>query len=379
MCYNSSMKFRENYWSWMYLNLRFARYDRRFIREVYNRRIAKNRAVTPRQAELWETLVYKYRQQILQANIDPDAMLSAPWQILPQALPPGHQRYELIRREHCLIMRSPYNAEQVEAWRNFRASHNISDESWDPDAREWIIPITAGNLKNTLTFCSRPAQPYDIAQEVLDLIDPVLSLSNADQWRVQARLVNNSIMINCANQYLLTALPQDLPLTLSTLNILVRAGVDIHEDLCQHLQLHTNDAILTQLNSQQSTALPWSQENHQAIMQYIEQNHSDNIILELIEDGSAYQKLCQEILARWPNRAQVYHRWKSRDPEWEFFTDQFDYENIDFDSIDIAINKSRSLIAWDVGALPAQVARKNIYYIDPQHDREDYLDGTTTW
>lgn len=363
----------------MYTNLNFARYDRQFIREVYNRRIAKNRAVTPKQAELWETLVYKYRQQIQQANIDPNDILAAAWDIVPRPIPPEHEHHQLILQEDHLIMRSPYDAIQVELWRKFRAAYNISDEVWDPEAREWIIPVTANNLKHTLNFCSRPQRPYVISSEVLNLLDPVLSLTQAEQWMVQARLVNGNIIVNCANPYLLAALPEHLPLTLTTLNTLTRAGVDIHDSLRACFMQDPNDVTLTMLNSQQSTVLPWSQENHQAIIHYIDQHKQYNVVLELLEDEGAYQTLCREILDRWPDRAKVYQRWKSRDPHWEFFSDQYDYLDIDFDRVDISINKSRNLVNWDLGALPAQIARKNIYYIDPQHDREDYLDGNTTW
>jgi hypothetical protein len=58
---------------------------------------------------------------------------------------------------------------------------------------------------------------------------------------------------------------------------------------------------------------------------------------------------------------------------------QYNYQAIDFGSVDIVINKSRGLVVWDVGSLPAQIARKIIYYIDPQYHREDYLDGNTSW
>lgn len=373
------MKYRENYWSWMCQNINFARYDRQFIQRVYNQRIARNRAVTPKQADLWEILVYRYRRQISEANIDPNDILAAPWQMVPQPVPPDHEQYQLALRDNNLIMRSPYNADQVDAWRKFRASRGIYDEVWDPDAREWIIPLTATNLKHTLNFCSREKQPFAISAEVLDLLDPVLANSQADQWTVQARLVNGRIMINCINQHLLQVLPDDMPLTLSTLNTLTRAGIEVHPELLAVFMQDPDNMALVMLSSQQSTALAWSQQNHEAILAYIEQQKQDNIILELHDNDGAYYELCQSILRRWPSRARTYQRMKSRDPNWEFISDQYDYQDIDFDQVDIAINKSRNLVVWDPGTLPAQIARKNIYYIDPQHDREDYLDGNNLW
>ena len=138
----------------MLQNIKFARYDRQFITEVYNRRIAKNRAVTPKQAELWEKLVYRYRQQIEQANLDPDAMLAAAWAVIP--LPPtaDHERAQLTLQDDHLIMRSPYDRAQVDAWADYRRARDLVDDAvWDPDAKEWIIPITTKNLRSTLEFC----------------------------------------------------------------------------------------------------------------------------------------------------------------------------------------------------------------------------------
>jgi len=375
------MKSRENYWYWMLQNIKFARYDRQFITEVYNRRIAKNRAVTPKQAELWEKLVYRYRQQIEQANLDPDAMLAAAWAVMP--LPPtaDHERSQLSLQDDHLIMRSPYDRAQVDAWADYRRARDLVDDAvWDPDAKEWIIPVTAKNLRSTLEFCRSRTPAYDIDARVNDLLDPVLSASEADQWTVQARLVNGGIMINCANQHVMAAIPEHLPLTLTTLNTLVRAGVEIHEDLRSYFCSNAESVVPAMLNSQQATALTWSEDNHQAILDYIDQHEQHSVAVELINEQDAYHDLCQDIQQRWPNRVSTYYRARSRNPEWEFMDDyQYNYQAIDFDSVDIVINKSRGLVVWDVGSLPAQIARKIIYYIDPQYHREDYLDGNTSW
>ena len=374
------MKSRENYWYWMLQNIKFARYDRQFITEVYTRRIAKNRAVTPKQAELWEKLVYRYRQQILQANLDPDTMLAAAWAIEPMPLSADHQQPLLTLQDSHLIMRSPYDSIQVDAWRDYRRSRDMDDAVWDPDAREWIIPVTAHNLKSTLDFCRTRMPAFEIDPTVDNLLDPVLAVSQAEQWTVQARLVNSGIMINCANQHLMAALPEHLPLTLTTLDTLVRAGVEIHEDLRSYFCGSDDTVVAAMLNSQQATALTWSEQNHQAVLHYIDQHQQDRVIVELINEQDAYHDLCQDIQQRWPDRVTTYYRARSRNPEWEFMDDyRYNYQDIDFDSVDIVINKSRGLVVWDVGSLPAQVAKKIIYYIDPQYHREDYLDGNTSW
>ena len=364
----------------MLQNIKFARYDRQFITEVYTRRIAKNRAVTPKQAELWEKLVYRYRQQIEQANLNPDAMLAAAWAIEPMPLSADHEKSQLTLQHDNLIMRSPYDRTQVDAWRDYRRSRDMDDAVWDPDAREWIIPVTANNLKSTLDFCRTRMPAFEIDPTVDNLLDPVLAVSQAEQWTVQARLVNSGIMINCANQHLLAALPEHLPLTLTTLNTLVRAGVEIHADLRSHFCGSDDTVVAAMLNSQQATALTWSEKNHQAVLHYIDHHQQDRVIVELINEQDAYHDLCQDIQKRWPDRVTTYYRARSRNPEWEFMDDyRYNYQDIDFDSVDIVINKSRGLVVWDVGSLPAQVAKKIIYYIDPQYHREDYLNGNTSW
>jgi len=374
------MKSRENYWYWMLQNIKFARYDRQFITEVYNRRIAKSRAVTPKQAELWETLIYRYRRQIQEANLDPDTMLAAAWAIEPLPLNADHEKPLLTLQDSHLIMRSPYDRAQVDAWRDYRRSRDMDDAVWDPDAREWIIPVTAHNLKSTLDFCRTRTPAFEIDPTVDNLLDPVLAVSQAEQWTVQARLVNSGIMINCANQHLMAALPEHLPLTLTTLNTLVRAGVEIHEDLRSYFCGSDDTVVAAMLNSQQATALTWSEQNHQAVLHYIDQHQQDRVIVELINEQDAYHDLCQDIQQRWPDRVTTYYRARSRNPEWEFMDDyRYNYQDIDFDSVDIVINKSRGLVVWDVGSLPAQVAKKIIYYIDPQYHREDYLNGNTSW
>lgn len=372
------MKYREHYWQWMYQNLRFSRYDRKFIHDVYHKKIVGQKPLSPNQAETWEMIVFKYQRQIQEQHLDPDVILAAAWEIAPRPPVPDHDRHELLLRDNILVMRSPYDKSTVDAWREFRARRNLSDVIWDPDTKEWLIPVTAVTLKTMVEYCQSSRSKYTIHDSVIDLLDEVLLTTSADQWRVSAKLVNDRIIINCANEPLLAALPGKLDVGLPILETLTQAGIEIDVDLRHRCYKITKDPEVTLLCCERATVMPWSDENGQAILRYLEQHDSSNVVVEIFGEPDSYTALVNEIMMRWPERVRAYRRERNTrdDGITDLFKPLYQFGNVDFGGIDILINRSRGLImSWDPGTYPAKVAKKIIYYIDPAHDRDDYLDS----
>lgn len=363
------MKTREEYWYWMLQNIKFNREDRRFMHGVYENRIYKNQTITPKQADLWELLVYKYRRQIQQQNLDPDAVLSAAWQQAPEPPQPDHTTSTVSLAGDQLIVRSPYNKDQVERWRRLRMERNMDDAVWEQPTKQWIIPLTVTNLKTVLDFCH---PTFEIDPAIWSMITGVTAGTRAEHWQTQARLVQGRVMVSPATEALLSALPDQLPVTLDTLSRLSRAGVDIHETLIQACgQEHAAD--LVKLNSERRSALPWNQDSYQAILDYLQQHEHLTVTAETANEPGPYQQLIQEIQQRWPQRLITYGK-KSYQVESLTEISDYDFSDIDFSQgIDILINKTCNLIGWGRGFYPALAAKKIIYYIDPEHNRSDYL------
>jgi hypothetical protein len=280
-----------------------------------------------------------------------------------------------------IMMSFPYDKNVIETWKVFRSRvHNMILSQWEPELLCWHTRATVPAIKHYLDFRKLAKEKHDldlILDPELTAVDEIFDDTQAELWRVSARLCGSRIVVNHINNSLNDLLPETLDITLENVFKLKNLGINIDFKILEYL-MEKEDRALVNLTSSRHLVLGWNGRNQQAILEYLSKF---NLTVFLVVDGAnkEYSALAEKIIELVPEKQLHLFIWMGS-PEvkefarWNHMIGERDSKlaQIDFETVDVLITP-RKLFS-SVAAEITKVVSQSIYYCDPKNTAQYWYD-----
>lgn len=369
------MKYREDAIYWMLGNIRFSRYDRKFINSIWSKRLNKDLAISPKQSLVVEKIFEKYGSQLKMFNISCESLLALPWKQEPkETLEPKF--YEMfVGEDDRIYFMSPFNQDLVNAWRRHRERYS-SLATWDSELVTWSEDISAASLRCFLSFPvmqrAVPVEQFKICADLQEFLSS-RHLGTADQWTVQAKRSGNRIYINNINTELESVLPSVLSLDASCIFELTALGISLDDDIKSVLTADYG-ARLARVMEKRTAVINWDE--LELLFAYLDSVPNARIALDTDWYGIQYKDMTSHLSSRYATRITTYKEESTATVHDALLSNlvrskSYDVTNHGLDNMDICIT-CPSLYNSIRDCEPSATAKKVIYFSDPRYDPEYY-------
>jgi len=194
---------REDAHIYLISNIKFSRYDQKFINNIYTNYIKKSRPLSVNQNVLWETIVKKYKTQIYKNNMSAYDIIKLPWQ-QPVATQNDIESYLKVQ-DNIMYLSFPFNKQLITEVRALvfddkqgyiNAGSLVEskyDFTWDKEAGFWSGPFNVYLFKQLYNVAKK--QGINIDSTVYDLVNGITSTK--EEWTPSLKIVHGSLYINC--------------------------------------------------------------------------------------------------------------------------------------------------------------------------------------
>lgn len=229
-------------------SLSLARYDKNIIDSLASQTADSNRAYTPKQSQLAQKLVQKYRRQLAKQNliIDEDINLLK----FKLGIRFVDQSKTIKLHNGQIIVKFPYNQEHIKDIKQIAAS-GLGAVVFDHENRIWKLALTEYIINYVVAFGK--AQHFEIDPELIELLDKIIAIESIS-YKIELVQGQNGLEITNAAANLTDYVCQNLGgLTINNLYRLVDyssvLGYSIHKDLIAKLETKCNEFELNLLQN----------------------------------------------------------------------------------------------------------------------------------
>lgn len=371
------MKTRDDAIFWMLHNIRFSRYDRKFLNSIWSKRLARDLPVSPKQSDVITDMFGRYRSQLVMFNITPETLISLPYKNPPDTILEPKNYEMFVGDDSRIYFMSPFNKELVDLWRAQR-NHYESEAEWNPELKTWSESISAHSLRCFLTFRERqnivPLSEFKLCDDLEEFVRDG-NLGTKAQWQTLVRWNGASLLINCINEHLAAALPDELSLDPGCLLELQGLGVDIDASIVDAI---TDDTYTKQLMQNRKSNITY--DDVDSLCHYLDLVPRASIALDISDyPAREYIEAVKFLQTRYRHRITIYKE-TSNVPEDALLSwlsvRSYDLSRITQDNIDICITAT-DLFNSRSASSPADIAKKIFYLTDPKHDPRYYETSST--
>lgn len=290
---------------WLVLHVRYSRYDTNFIDNV-SRLSGEHKALTKRQDELWERLVFKYRKQIKTNGWDADEIVKLNWELEPVDFDANYSPLLWIE-DNEICCRFPYNQRVVKEIRNVLEDHSSQwlydyDKrfQWSKERRCWHGKFNPALCKSLVDFAN--GNEFAIDTSVQKLIDSVPGTDR--EWMPVADYINGNVYTSNLVPRLADAI-KTTELSPTLVRDLVALDVMPSDRLVKECAHRWGDDIAYLLCFREVTATP-SEVEH--VLKYLELTDNKVVVqnIQFAQQFSANQKgerilSIEQDLLLWPH------------------------------------------------------------------------------
>lgn len=271
----TTIETRDQAHRWLVLHVRYSRYDTNFIDNV-SRLSGESKALTKRQDELWERLIYKYRKQIKSNGWDAEEIIKLNWQLEPVDFDANYSPLLWIEgNEVCC--RFPYNQRVVKEIRSVLEDHSSQwiyeyDKrfQWSKDRRCWHGEFNPALCKSLVDFAND--NEFEIDASVQQLIDAMPGVDR--EWMPVAEYVNGRVYVSNLTPTLASAFDNS-ELTPNLVRDLVALEVVPANSLVKECARLWGDSIAYLLCFREVTVEP---EEVQSVLDYLTLTNNDVVV-----------------------------------------------------------------------------------------------------
>lgn len=217
------LKTAEHVAHFMHSTIKLSRYDQKFVDSIIGAT-----QVTTNQVELFYKIIFKYRRQFANHELNVDDLIFLPWNAnVIESLPDytdGH--IEIV--DDKIIFKCPYNRNFVSEFRKEQANPFV----WIKEKRYYEAPYGVHQLKLVSTTSVKFFKTVHFCPTTTKLLETLYPYENVKYWHPTLVKVNGNFIIHAMNEALDNALGDmkidDNPKTLSRL---VQYGVEIDESV----------------------------------------------------------------------------------------------------------------------------------------------------
>ena len=263
---------------WLVLHVRYSRYDTNFIDNV-SRLSGEHKALTKKQNELWERLVYKYRKQIKTNGWDADSIVQLNWELEPVDFDANYSPLLWIE-ENEVCCRFPYNQRVVKEIRNVLEDHSSQwiyeyDKrfQWSKERRCWHGQFNPALCKSLVDFAQD--NEFEIDASVQQLMDAIPGVDR--EWMPVAEYVDGRVYVSNLTPALAAAF-NNSELTPDLIRDLVALEVAPSNRLAKEVAQRWGDAVAYLLLFREVTVKP---EEVDSVKEYLKLTNNDLVVVNV--------------------------------------------------------------------------------------------------
>jgi len=195
--------------------VRLNRYDLKFMSNIFQKYLDKNKPLSTGQNELYEKIVHKYRKQLKKLGVPYRDLLELPWKNGIVALDTLNQKtfLRLDKRDDGqteIRLYFNFNKKQIEDVRalvhdddgdhlNRGDTNNVGngqkyDFTWDNTSKIWHGPFNVYLFKKLYQFSKEIGVQID--SSVLSLIETMQRYGDKNAWTPSVRIVNDRLYVS---------------------------------------------------------------------------------------------------------------------------------------------------------------------------------------
>jgi hypothetical protein len=212
--------------------IRLSQYDYKFMANLLTMMQANNR-VTSNQAKLFDTLIFKYKKQLVKNGVKDDlSQLSWSTEVLDSTPDFTGARVSLI--EDQIVVKVPFNKSFINNLAHVNSSNGFFN--WDKAEKVYRGAFTTASLK----LMHKNLPKYFVTVSYCEVLRPILDDLQKYQglvWNPTARKHNGRLLIGACNDVLWELIGDDiLAITPNNLHALARLGVRIDPNVYENDQ-----------------------------------------------------------------------------------------------------------------------------------------------
>jgi hypothetical protein len=217
------LKTAEHVAHFMQSTIKLSRYDEKFITSIIGAI-----QVTTNQVELFYKIIYKYRRQFSNHELNVDDLIYLPWTAKVIESLPDYTEGHIEIVDNKIIFKCPYNRNFVTEFRK----ENTNPFIWNKEKRYYESDYGTYQLKLVATTSVKFFKTVNFCPTTTSLLETLYSFENVKYWHPTLVKVNGNFIIHAMNEAIDNALGDmkidDNPKTLSRL---VQYGVIIDDSV----------------------------------------------------------------------------------------------------------------------------------------------------
>ena len=284
-------------------NINLSSYDKRFLENIVELNLTKNKPVTTNQARLLNKITMVYHKQLGKQEVDTSSLVNLPWKNEPIISTPEYTQawISLDTESNQIILHSPYKKEFVRKLRDWSLG------KWDSTNREWSFPAYEFSLKHLSNIVNEHYNQVNYCDELRPIIEQVKEYEKIHRiWNPTLVYRNGMYYIAATNDSLDDAISHlQLDSEIYTLARLVGYGVHIDTDIIIELDKRLGES-----------------ENSMALVQFI-------LGVRTVWDQSSFPDLVLAIKMMKPTHVYLAKWLETNRPIFTELSDMLNLANID--------------------------------------------------
>lgn len=208
---------------YMSTTISLSRYDSKFIENIQ-----QLKQVTTNQVELFYKIIYKYRRQFANNELDVEVLINLPWKCQVIDSSPSFTDGYLAIDKGMIIFKCPYQRNFIEAFRK----HPNNNFVWNKVAKQYEHKFGTQPLKMLYKIAGKFFKSMQHCAVTAEILDSLKEFEGITHWQPTLMRVNGNLLIVASNECLDEAISDiKLDTDLVTLAILAHYGITIDTNL----------------------------------------------------------------------------------------------------------------------------------------------------